>query len=44
MNFFTEEVFLTELNFFKADTNIYFKQITLFAKKRLFDNHTHFFL
>ena len=33
MIFFTEEVFLTELNFFKGDTNIYFKQITFFEKK-----------
>ena len=36
MNFFTEEVFLTELNSFKGDTNIYFKQITYFEKKKIF--------
>ena len=34
MNFFTEEIFLTELNFLKGDTNIYFKQITFFEKKK----------
>ena len=44
MIFFTEEVFLTELHFFKGDTNIYFKQITFFEKKRFFENHTYFFL
>ena len=26
--------FLTELNFLKGDTNIYFKQITFFEKKK----------
>ena len=36
MNFFTEEIFLTELNFLKGDTNIYFKQITFFEKKKDF--------
>ena len=36
--------FLTELNFLKGDTNIYFKQITFFEKKRFCKNHTHFFL
>ena len=45
MKFFTEEAFLTELNFFKGDTNIYFKQISFFEKKkRFFENHTYFFL
>ena len=42
MNFFTQ--FLTELSFLKGDTNIYFKQITLFEKKRFCKNHTYFFL
>ena len=36
MIFFTEEVFLTELSFFKGDTNIYFKQRTFFEKKKIF--------
>ena len=27
--------FLTELNFLKGDTNIYFKQITFFEKKKI---------
>ena len=34
MNFFTHWFFLTELNFLKGDTNIYFKQITFFEKKK----------
>ena len=39
------EFFLTELNFLKGDTNIYFKQIPLFEKKKRFcKNHTYFFL
>ena len=33
-NFFKSEFFLTELNFLKGDTNIYFEYITLFEKKR----------
>ena len=33
-NFFKSEFFLTELNFLKGDTNIYFKQITFFEKKK----------
>ena len=45
MNFFTQEFFLTELNFLKGDTSIYFTQITFFEKKkRFFENHTYFFL
>ena len=28
----------------KGDTNIYFKQITFFEKKRFCKNHTYFFL
>ena len=36
MNFFTEEVFLTEFNFSKGDTNIYFKRITFLKKKKIF--------
>ena len=36
MNFFTEWIFfLRELNFLKRDTNIYFKQITFFEKKKI---------
>ena len=35
MNFFAEWIFSTELNFLKGDTNIYFKQIPLFEKKRI---------
>ena len=42
-NFFKSEFFLTELNFLKGDTNIYFKQITFFEKK-FCKNHTYFFL
>ena len=33
MNIFIEWIFLTELNFLKGDTNIYFEYITLFEKK-----------
>ena len=33
-NIFTERIFLTELNFLKGDTNIYFEYITLFEKKK----------
>ena len=44
MNFFTHWFFLTELNFLKGDTNIYFKQITVFEIKRFCKNHTYFFL
>ena len=45
MIFFTEEIFLTELNFLKGDTHIYFKQITfLKKKKRFFENHAYFSL
>ena len=37
MIFFTEWIFfLTELNFLKGDTNIYFKQTTLFEKIYIF--------
>ena len=36
MNIFTEEIFLAELNILKGDTNIYFKQITFFEKKKIF--------
>ena len=43
MNIFTEEIFLAELNILKGDTNIYFKQITFFEKKkRFFENKTFF--
>ena len=37
-------IFLTESNFLKEDTNIYFKQIIFFEKKRFCKNHTYFFL
>ena len=32
--FLHSDFFLTELNFLKGDTNIYFKQITFFKKKK----------
>ena len=35
-NFYRVKFFLTELNFLKEDTNIYFKYITLFEKKKIF--------
>ena len=44
MNFFTKWIFLTELNLLKVDTNIYFKKITFFEKKRFCKNHKYFFL
>ena len=34
--FYRVESFLTELNFLKGDTNIYFEYITLFEKKKIF--------
>ena len=37
-------IFLTGSNFLKGDTNIYFKQIIFFGKKRFCKNHTYFFL
>ena len=37
-------IFLTESNFLKGDTNIYFKQIIFFEKKRFCKNHTYSFL
>ena len=43
MNFFAERIFLTELNFLKGDTNIYFKQITFFEKKKDFGKIIHTF-
>ena len=45
--FYRVNYFLTELNFLKRDTNIYFKQITFFffyKKKRFCKNHTYLFL
>ena len=45
--FFYTLFFLTELNFLKGDTNIYFKQIIFYEKKkkkRFCKNHTYFFL
>ena len=45
MNFFTEWIFfLRELNFLKRDTNIYFKQITFFEKKKILWKSYIFFL
>ena len=35
MKFFQSEFLLTELNFLKGDTKIYFKQITFLEKKIL---------
>ena len=34
--FYRVNFFLTELNFLKGDTNIYFEYITLFEKKKRF--------
>ena len=46
--FLHSDFFLTELNFLKGDTNIYFKQITFFKKKkkkkRFCKNHKYLFL
>ena len=45
MNFFTEGIFLTELNFLKGDANIYFKWMTFFEKKKkILEIHTYFLL
>ena len=33
-NFLQSEFFLTVLNFFKGDTNIYFEYLTFFEKKK----------
>ena len=35
---------LTELNFLKGDTNIYFEDITLFEKKRVFTEKNKVFV
>ena len=35
-DFYRVRFFLTELNFLKGDTNIYFEYITLFEKKKRF--------
>ena len=43
-NFFKSEFFLTELNFLKGDTNIYFEYTTLFEKKRLFTEKNKVFV
>ena len=42
--FFYAVIFLTELNFLKEDTNIYFKQITFFEKEKDFVKIIHIFL
>ena len=42
-DFFYTLIFLTELNFLKGDTNIYFKQITFFVKKDNFVKIIHIF-
>ena len=34
--YFYRVIFLTELNFLKGDTNVYFEYITLFEKKKDF--------
>ena len=45
MVFLQSQLFLLlELNFLKGQTNIYFKQITFFEKKRFCKSHTYFFL
>ena len=36
--------FLTELNFLKGDTNIYFEYITLFEKKKIFTEKNKIFV
>ena len=36
MNFFTEGIFLAELNILKGDINIYFKSVTFYEKKKDF--------
>ena len=36
--------FLTELNFLKGDTNIYFEYITLFEKTKIFTEKNKLFL
>ena len=43
-NFFKSEFFLTELNFLKGDTNIYFEYITLFEKKKIFTEKNKIFV
>ena len=44
MNFFTESIFLNRIKFFEIFTNIYFKQITFFLKKKICKNHTYFWV
>ena len=40
--FYKVKFFLTELNFLKGDTNIYFEYITLFEKKKIFTEKNKF--
>ena len=42
--FYRAKFFLTELNFLKGDTNIYFEYTTLFEKKRLFTEKNKVFV
>ena len=44
MKFFTEGIFLTELNILKGDRNIYFKSVTFYEKKKIFRKSYIFFL
>ena len=42
--FYRVKFFLTELNFLKGDTNIYFEYITLFEKKKIFTEKNKIFV
>ena len=44
MIFFTEGIFLTELNFLKGDANICFKWMTFFEKKKILENHIYIYI
>ena len=43
-DFYRVRFFLTELNFLKGDTNIYFEYITLFEKKKIFTEKNKIFV
>ena len=42
--FYRVKYFLTELNFFEGDTNIYFEYITSFEKKKIFTEKNKIFV
>ena len=42
--FYRLKFFLTELNFLKGDTNVYFEYITLFEKKKIFTEKNKIFV